>query len=280
MSYSNIEVRKVTPRIGAEIHGVDLSQPLDEATAQAIRDALTENQVIFFRDQDITLDQHKAFGRLFGDLHIHPAAPAPEGHPEVFRIHADEHSTHIAGEAWHTDVSCDAEPPMGSILRLHTVPESGGDTLFASMYAAYDGLSPTMQEFLCGLTAVHSGEHVYRGRYSNKEGETDSSRGDIPVSEHPVIRTHPVSGRRGIYVNYGFTIRIKELSQTESDALLRFLFDHVSKPDYQVRFRWRPNSIAFWDNRCTQHLALWDYYPQVRSGYRITIKGDRPFFEE
>ncbi|WP_101674639.1 TauD/TfdA dioxygenase family protein [Alloalcanivorax mobilis] len=279
MSYRNIEVRKVTPRLGAEIHGVDLSQELEEDTLAEIRRALVDNQVIFFRDQDMTLDQHKAFGRRFGELHVHPAAKSPEGHPEVLPIHADEHSRYVAGEAWHTDVSCDEEPPMASILRLHTVPECGGDTLFSSMYAAYDALSPRMKEFLKSCKAVHSGEHVYRGYYQTGKGQREDTQNAFPEHEHPVIRTHPESGRQSLYVNSGFTTRIVGLNKDESDALLKFLFNHIAQPQFHCRFNWRKNSIAFWDNRCVQHYAMWDYYPEVRSGYRVTIKGDRPYFD-
>ncbi len=278
MSYQKLRVRKLTPRIGAEVFGVDLAQPLDNETFREIRDALLENQVIFFRDQDITIDQHKDFGRRFGELHIHPAAPSPEGHPEILRIHGDANSKRVAGEGWHTDVSCDAEPPMGSILRLHTVPDTGGDTLFASMYAAYDALSQQMKDFLAGLTAIHSGEQVYRGRYEYDGGQRDDTRKSFPVNEHPVIRTHPETGRQSIYVNASFTSHIPQLSRRESDAVLGYLYAHCARPEFQCRFRWEVGSIAFWDNRCAQHHALWDYFPNVRSGNRVTIKGDRPFY--
>lgn len=270
-----IDVRKVTPRIGAEVSGIDLRHPLGNQAYQEIHDALMENQVLFFRDQHLSLDEHLALGRSFGELHIHPGSPAPEGLPEVLIIHADADSKRIAGERWHSDVSCDEEPPMGSILHLETVPESGGDTLFASMYAAYEALSAPMREFLSGLTATHDGEPVYRGRYADR-GVDDTGKA-YPNAVHPVVRTHPVTGRKALYVNSIFTVRINELTQPESDNLLAFLHAHATQPQFQCRFRWRPHSVAFWDNRCVQHLALWDYYPQVRSGYRVTIKGDRPF---
>jgi taurine dioxygenase len=272
MSYAAIEVRKLTPHIGAEIHGVDLAQPLDERTFKEIHDALIDNGVIFFRDQQLTVEQHKAFGRLFGELHMHPAAPKEvEGHPEILVIHADEKSKHVAGEVWHTDVSCDLEPPLGSILYMHELPPVGGDTLFASMYAAYDALSEPIKRFLEPLTAMHEGEHVYRGRYGVKdEGKV------FPKAEHPVVRTHPVSGRKGLYVNSGFTTKIVGLKRPESDALLQFLYRHIETPEFQCRFRWQVNSIAFWDNRCVQHHAMWDYFPQRRHGHRVTVKGDKP----
>jgi alpha-ketoglutarate-dependent taurine dioxygenase len=274
MTYASIQVEKLTPNAGAEVRGADLSQPLDERTFKEIHAALIDNGVIFFRDQHLTPAQQKAFGRLFGELHIHPAAPkeVPE-HPEILVIHADENSKHVAGENWHSDVSCDLEPPMGSILYMHELPPVGGDTLFASMYAAYEALSEPMKRFLEPLTAMHEGEHVYRGRY----GVDD--RGKVfPKAEHPVIRTHPVSGRKALYVNGGFTTRIKQLPRPESDAVLQFLYRHVETPEFHCRFRWAVNSVAFWDNRCMQHHAMWDYYPQRRHGHRVTIKGDKPFY--
>ena len=274
MAYVSIQVDKLTPNVGAEIRGVDLSEPLDERTFKDIHDALIDNGVIFFRDQRLTPDRQKAFGRLFGELHLHPAAPALlDGHPEILVIHADETSRHVAGEVWHSDVSCDVEPPMGSILYMHELPAVGGDTLFASMYAAYEALSAPMKRLLEPLTAMHEGEHVYRGRYAiDDKGKT------FPRAEHPVIRTHPVSGRRALFVNSGFTTRIVQLGRSESDALLQFLFRHVETPEFHCRFRWQVHSVAFWDNRCVQHHAMWDYYPQRRHGHRVTIRGDRPVF--
>jgi taurine dioxygenase len=274
MAYQAIRVEKVTPLIGAEIDGVDLSQPLDDRTVKEIQEAFTENQVIFFRDQHLSVDQHKAFGRLFGELVVHPAAPSlVEGHPEILVIHADEKSKHVAGENWHTDVSCDPTPPLGSMLYMHELPPVGGDTLFASMYAAYDALSEPMKRFLEPLTAIHDGEHVYRGRYG-----VDETGKTYPRAEHPVIRTHPVSGKKALYVNRGFTTKIPQLKRHESNAVLEMLYQHIEIPEFQCRFRWKVNSLAFWDNRCVQHHAMWDYFPQRRHGHRVTIKGDKPFY--
>ena len=273
MTNEPIEVRPLSPVIGAEVSGVDLSQPLDPQRRAEIHDALMRHLVIFFRDQDITLEQHMAFGRLFGDLHVHPAAPPLAGHREIFVVHADADSKFTAGEDWHSDVSCDVEPPMGSILQLHEVPEPGGDTLFANMYAAFEALSDQMQSFLSGLTAVHGSEHAYRHRY----GDATLRDSGYPTAEHPMVRTHPVTGRKVLYVNQVFTTRIKDMKPKESAALLAFLYDHVTTPEFHCRFHWRPKSMAFWDNRCTQHHALWDYYPRVRHGYRVTVKGDRPY---
>ncbi len=270
--YDTITIDPLTPIIGAEIGGVDLARPgnrqLDE-----IHRALAAHQVIFFRDQDLTQEQQLAFGRQFGPLHIHPAAPHAPGHPELMVIHADKDSPRANGENWHSDVSCDPEPPMGSILYIRTCPPRGGDTLFASMYAAYDALSERMQRYLEGLTALHDGEPVYRGLYANY-GVADKT--DYPRAEHPVVRTHPVTGRKALYVNRGFTRRILGIPRDESEGVLRYLYEHMENPLFQCRFRWRTNSVAFWDNRCVQHHALWDYWPETRSGFRVTVRGERP----
>jgi len=273
-AYETIQVDPVTPRIGAVVSGVDLGRPMGNQQFQEIHDALMRHEVIFFRDQEITLDQHKDFGRKFGELDVHPGSPGPEGHPEILIIHADEKSKFVAGGSWHSDVSCLEEPPMGSILHLHTVPSCGGDTLFASAGAAYDALSEPMKAFLEPMTAVHSGEHVYRGRYKH-QGVEDAEK-VYPKAEHPIVRRHPVTGRKSLFVNQTFTTRIPQLARKESDALLKFLTDHIVQPQFQVRFKWDRNSIAFWDNRAVQHHAMWDYYPEVRSGFRVTVKGDRP----
>jgi taurine dioxygenase len=272
--YETIAVDKLTPIVGAEIGGIDLAQPLGNRQQDEIHRALAENCVIFFRDQHITSDQHVAFGRLFGDLHVHPAAPHAPGRPELMIIHADKDSPRANGEGWHTDVSCDPEPPMGSILYIKQCPPKGGDTLFASMYAAYDALSDRMKRYLEGMTAVHDGEQVYRGLYANY-GVQDKAQ--YPRAEHPVVRTHPVTAKKALYVNRGFTRHLVGVPRDESDGILRYLYEHMENPLFQCRFRWRENSIAFWDNRCVQHRAMWDYWPHTRSGNRVTIAGDKPF---
>ena len=274
MTLSNIRVKPLTASIGAEVEGVNLAEPLSDGTFDTLHDALMDHQVIFFRDQEMTLEQHKDFGRRFGKLHIHPAAPGPEGHPEILVVHADEKSKHVAGQGWHTDVSCDVEPPMGSILHIHTAPQIGGDTLFSNMYAAYQSLSDRMQSFLDGLTALHRSEHVHKGRYGLKETLRDEN---YPEAIHPAVRSHPVTGRKGLYVNASFTTRIMELSSAESHDILQMLCNHIARGvHFQCRYRWENNSVAFWDNRCVQHHAAWDYYPNIRNGYRVTIQGDRP----
>jgi len=272
--YETIQVEKLTPILGAEISGVQLGGSIPNHQMEEIHRALAENSVIFFRNQELTPEQHLAFGRNFGKLHLHPAAPHAPGHPELMIIHADANSKRANGEGWHSDVSCDEEPPMGSILYIKQTPPHGGDTLFASMYAAYEALSDRMKAYLEGLTAIHDGEDAYRGTYANL-GIADKPV--YPRAEHPVIRTHPVTGRKALYVNRGFTKRIIGLPRDESAAILAYLYSHAEDPLYQCRFRWQPNSVAFWDNRCVQHRAMWDYWPHTRSGFRVTVAGDKPY---
>lgn len=272
MTYQTIKVRKLTPVIGAEIDGVDLSKPLGNQQFQEIHDAWMENLVIFFRDQHLTVDQHLDFGRRFGKLHLHPAAHQPDKHPEILIIKADENSKHVAGEEWHSDVSCDPEPPMGSLLYLTEVPpDGGGDTMFANMYRAYETLSEPVRKLITGMKAIHDGKHVYE-----RPGYRDGAQ--YPRSEHPIVRTHPVTGRQALFVNRGFTTRIVGLPKHESAAILEMLYRHIETPEFCVRFQWQPNSMACWDNRCAQHHALWDYFPNRRYGHRVTVSGDTPYY--
>jgi taurine dioxygenase len=272
MRNDEIQIEPLTGYIGAEIHGVDLREPLNDGMRDIVHRALMEHLVVFFRDQALTPDQHVAFGKQFGELHIHPSAPGVHGRDELMMVHTDASSPWAEGTTWHTDVSCDAEPPMASILHLTSVPDVGGDTLFASMYAAYDALSDNMKKILDPMMALHTGEG-YHGRYEEIGG---AQRRKYESSAHPVVRTHPVTGRKAIFVNAPFTDHIVGLNRPESDALLNFLYAHSIQPNFQCRFKWRKNSIAFWDNRCVQHHATWDYFPQTRSGIRVTIKGDKP----
>jgi taurine dioxygenase len=264
-----LKVEPLTERIGAVITGIDLTRPLSNFEIEQLHDAIATWQVIFFRDQKISHEQHETLGRYFGKLAIHSGVRGIDGHPEIVRIHADADSKMVAGECWHSDLSCDAEPPMGSILYLHTVPPLGGDTLFCSMYAAYDALSSRMKTYLEGLTAEHNGEIIYRP--ITKEPDRV-----FPISNHPVVRIHPVTRRKCLYLNSQYVTKINELSPRESRAILDYLFVHSEQERFQCRFRWEPHSIAFWDNRCALHQAIWDYYPKVRSGYRVTVAGDKP----
>jgi taurine dioxygenase len=267
--YTTITVTPLTPHVGAEIGEIDLTREVNATQIAEIRAALLEHGVVFFREQPIDIGTLKRFGQRFGELHIHSSRKGLDEHPEVRPIHADATSKHVAGEEWHTDLSCDAIPPMGSILHIHTLPPVGGDTIWASMYAAYEALSDRMKTYLEGLTATHDGRIAF-GRFD--------PNGKYPVNVHRVIVRHPETKRPVLYVNRGFTSHINELPASEGADLLQMLYKHLEKPDFQVRFRWRKDSIAFWDNRCTQHLAIWDYYPQVRSGFRVQIKGADPPF--
>ncbi len=275
MPYETITVKPVSPVVGAEVEGVDLSKPLDEAVFIDVREALMEHGVVFFRDQEMTFEDHKAFGRRFGPLHIHPSAQKIDGNPEILVIHADEKSKVVAGMKWHSDVSCDVEPPMGSILHLHTIPEVGGDTMFASMYAAYNALSEPVKAFIGNLHAWHESARVHRDRFGHR-GDLRDGRNSYPEALHPVVRTHPETGRKCLFINENFTSRIEGLNPRESDAVLQMLYDHIATPEFHCRFRWREKSVAFWDNRCVQHRTVWDYYPQLRHGYRVTVCGDKP----
>jgi len=264
-----LDIRPCTAHIGAEISGVDLGRPLPPGHLRAVREALMRHQVIFFRDQPLDHESHMRLGRYFGELAIHSGVAGLPDYPEIVAIHADADSKYVAGENWHSDLSCNAEPPMGSILYLHTVPPVGGDTLFASMYAAYDALSDRMKAYLEGLEAVHDGEQIYR-KYT-----TDPNK-RFPVTAHPIVRRHPETGRKALFVNAQYTTHIVGMDKDESRAILSYLYLHSMDPAFQVRFRWQPHSVAFWDNRCTLHHATWDYYPQKRSGFRVTVQGDRP----
>ena len=288
MSKQSITVHPVTPHLGAELTGVDMSRPADEETIAKVRQALWDHGVVFMRDQDVTPEQHVAFGRAFGDLHIHPFAPGLEGYPEILVLENDRDRPPSIN-TWHSDVTFLERPALGSILRAVEVPEFGGDTLWASMYAAYEALSDMMQKFLSGLVAVHDFEHVFFG--SSQRMFADSSedaharvdkiaaaRKKFPQMEHPVVRTHAETGRQALFVNSGFTTHIKDMSDKESRKLLELLYEHLDSPDFQVRFRWEKNSVAFWDNRCTQHFAAADYWPARRHMQRVTIEGERPFY--
>jgi taurine dioxygenase len=273
--FTRFEVRPLTPTIGAELLGIDLSQDLDDAMIADIRAALLTHKVVFFRDQNIDRAQHLAFARQFGPLEIHPATPRDQPDPEVLRIAHGPNSRGVENN-WHSDVTWRAEPSLGSILRAIELPEVGGDTLFSDMYAAYDALSPAMQAFVCTLQAEHDIARVFAKRLNQ---DIEKLHEKFPVQTHPVVRTHPETGKRGIYVNTGFTSRILGLSKKESDWLLEHLYSLAAVPERVCRFRWAPGSLAFWDNRACQHYAASDYFPAVRIMERVTIAGDKPYFD-
>lgn len=274
-NYEHISAKPFSPNLGAEIYGVDLSKPISDAQFTDIHRAFLDHQVLFFKNQnEIPAALHIEFGQRFGELHSHPAAPTMRGFPEIFEIHATKNSKIANGEFWHSDVSCDEIPPLGTMLQIHIAPPCGGDTMFSDMYAAYSSLSKSFREFLDNLTATHESEHIYAGRYADR-GVLDQNI-NYPTATHPVIRTHPDTGRKALFVNRTFTTRINELSAEESDAILKILFEQAEHVNHQIRFRWSLNDLAFWDNRCCMHRAIWDYWPEERKGRRVTIKGDRP----
>lgn len=272
-----IRVTRIAEALGAEVEGVDLGE-LDDAAFEEIAAALVEHQVLFFRDQDLSPEQHRRFAQRFGPLQIHGAYPHVDGVPELTILESDrENPSKI--EKWHTDMTFRRRPPLGSILRARIVPETGGDTLWMSLSAAFDALSPAMQSFLAGLSAEHSFEHGFRESLAEPGGRerlADMVAANPPV-RHPVVRVHPESGRRCLFVNSLFTTHVVELTRGESDALLAYLHAHMEREEFSCRFSWRANSIAFWDNRCTQHRPVNDYWPARRRLERITIDGDEPY---
>jgi taurine dioxygenase len=277
---AKITVSTLTPTIGAVIGNVDLSERLHDEQIADIRAALLKHKVIFFEDQHISAVQHRDFAARFGDLHTHPLYPGVPEAPEMFIL--DNHANNPTdNDAWHTDVTFIETPPLGAILYAKLLPAEGGDTCWANMQAAYEGLSKPLQRFLTDLDAVHDFARGFPARMTvaRAAGDQKYSKAaeEHPPVVHPVVRTHPETGADSLFVNYGFTDRIKGLRRAESDALLNMLFVHIQKPEFQVRWRWKPNAIAFWDNRITQHYAVNDYLPNRRVMHRATILGDRPF---
>lgn len=268
-----LTVKPITPALGAEVSGADLLN-MSDTEFDEIFTAFIDYSVIFLRDQPaLTPDQHSAFARRFGEIHVHPAARGRQAeHPGLMRMQTTATTRVAAGNRWHSDVSCDAQPPQASILQLHQLPSLGGDTLFSSLYAAYDALSDRMKVMLDGLTALHSGEESFRHLFNF------NSAGDAPWPEnhHAVVRKHVDSGRPALFVDREFTKCIDDLPKQEGTALLEFLFDHTERVDFQCRFTWSRNAIAIWDNRCVLHHAMWDYWPQERRGHRISVVGEEP----
>jgi len=270
---AGLEIRKLTPGIGAEIAGVDLSRELPDAAVAGIRQALLDHRVIFFRDQPITSAQHVAFARRFGELEIHPFTPNKQGHPEIILLrNGPENKSRI--NVWHSDVTWRLEPSLGSILKAVEVPEVGGDTLWADMVAAFEGLPDALRKRIDGLFAIHDFTNNFGRGLAPDELKKMQER--YPPARHPVVRTHPETGEKALYVNAAFTERIEGMAEDESRKLLRQLYQQARVPEYQVRFRWRPGSIAFWDNRTTQHYPVSDYWPERRWMERVTVVGDRP----
>lgn len=261
---------QITPGIGSELDaGLQLLE-LSDGDIHDLKQMAAERGIVVARNQEMNLEQHAAFAYRLGQPLISPANKAGVP-PELITIKTDETSKHAAGEGWHSDVSSEAEPPGLSMLRMQEVPQSGGDTLFANMYAAYDSLSPALQAFTATLTARHDPV----GHYLYLSGA--ATLAELPSSIHPVVRIHPQTGRKALYVNVGFVSRIMELKRRESAALRQLLYDHVAySANIQCRVSWQPGTVVFWDNRCVQHFAAFDYFPQRRLGYRATIRGEKP----
>lgn len=268
----DFDVAPLTPSIGAEVLGIDLATDLaDPDVVAAVKQAFLDHSVLVFRDQELTRDQHKAFGRLFGPLHVHPTQRGENyvGDREVYPVASDETTVLNNGGLWHSDVTCDHMPPLGSMLLLKEAPPQGGDTLFANMYLAYETLSEPVRTMIDGLDAVHDLRHDMA--HYNVEPRPGV---DYPINTHPVVVTHPETGRKLLYVNSAFTTHIVGMSARESAAILAMLYEHTSNnPSLHCRVRWEPGTLTFWDNRCAQHYAVWDYRPQRRSGERVTIAG-------
>ena len=273
---AEIRVKPINGFIGAEIEGVDLRRPLSPAQFKIIHDALVQYEVIMLRDQDITVDQQMAFGALFGELSIHPFSPNLADKPEVIILDYSDKNPPALTDIWHVDETFRETPPLATILRAKTVPEVGGDTLFASMSAAYRGLSERMKQHIHGMEALHDFK-PWRPLFAHSDrAKLRKLEDDFPNPWHPVVRVHPVSGRRVLYVNQQFCVRIKDLKTDESDTLLAFLYRQATIPEYQLRVKWKPNTLVMWDNRSVQHYAAHDYYPARRTMERVTVKGDRP----
>jgi len=281
--YAGLTVTPVSTVLGAEISGLDLREPLTPEVVAAIRTALLRHKVVFFRDQDISHADHVRFGRYFGELEGHPVTSHVPGFPEILHIEAADGMklreeivplVRVANK-WHTDVTFRAAPSMGGVLRMRDMPPLGGDTLFADTAAIYRDLPQALKDKLADLTAEHDIIQSYG--YRVDQAKRDELRAAYPLMVHPVIRTHPETGEKHLFVNKVFTTRILGLPEDEARTLLAELLDRVKTPEYQVRFRWTPNAIVFWDNRATQHYAILDYWPQERIVERVTIVGDAPY---
>ena len=275
-----IEATRVARALGALVTGVDLSGELSASEVERLGELLVAHQVLFFRDQPLTPQAQARFAARFGTLHVHPIYPVLPELPEIMLI--DTHPGFLPdNDNWHTDVTFSPTPPLAGILAAKRLPATGGDTLWSSSSAAYESLSEPMRGFLDGLTAQHSVAKSFPAeRWANDPAAKERYERAVakhPPVNHPVIRTHPVSGRKGLFVNEGFTTHINELPPPESQAVLAFLFAHVGRPELTVRWKWRVDDVAFWDNRVTQHYAIADYLPELRTIHRATVNGDRPY---
>lgn len=273
-----MEVRKLTGVIGAELLGIDVGADLGEADVAAVRRALLENQVVFFRDQDLTPEQHIAFARRFGDISTTPVYHTLPDYPQIMPVVKEPTDADVIGDTWHTDETYHRTPPMGSLLYGREVPQVGGDTLWCNLYRAYDTLSEGLKETLSGMRAVHTNNFLSANAMARNSTRSTKLREDVGVitSVHPVVRTHEETGRKCLFVNHPFTYAFDGMTREESLPLLQYLYQHSARPENTCRFRWRKGSMAFWDNRCTMHYAINDYPGQRRAMHRITIQGSVP----
>jgi taurine dioxygenase len=284
MPHQTLSVKPIAGSLGAEVSGVDLAGPLRTSVAEELRRAFVEHLVLFFRDQALTPEQHLAVSRLFGPLARMPYVKHMEEYPDIIAVlkEADERNISTFGNAWHSDFSFLETPPLGSLLYARDVPTRGGDTIFANMYAAYDALSEGMKRMLDPLRAMHSGRPYGVAGVSKdlRVSRSIAIARDNPEADretaHPVVRVHPESGRKALYVNSIYTVRFEGMSEAESRPLLRFLYEHCTRPEFTCRFRWAPDSLAIWDNRCTLHYAVNDYDGERRLMHRTTVAGERP----
>lgn len=285
--YRGFEVNLVCGAGGAEIGGIDASRPLAPEVVAELRRALAEHCVIFLRDQVLTPEQQKAFARHFGPLAQTPFIKPLDGHPEVMRIAREPQETKILnfGGRWHTDMTFSPEPVLGTCLYARESPAVGGDTIWTNQMLAFEALSPALQRMLEKLTVMHSAKRSYgpQGAYADddlKSMRIQASEAALKEQPHPCIRTHPETGRKLLYVNWVYAIRFQDMTGEESAPLLDFLNRHSQRPEFQIRFRWRRGSLALWDNRSTQHIAVNDYPGYRRVMDRVTIEGDKPYFKE
>jgi len=278
--YRHITVTPIATAIGAEIGGVDISRDLDDATIAEIRQALLDHLVIFFRDQDLTdIERHKAFTKRFGELFVHPNFDLGQDNPEMVFLTRNPGDTSAAGEEWHADTTMMPNPPMGAILYALEAPDWGGDTLFANQYMAYETLSDGMKRMIDGLKAVHNDTRVAGPAAGKNKKRTSKVREDDdwrPTENlHPVVRTHPETGRKCLFLNGVYVHSFEGMSVEESEPLLDYLYEHCHRPEFTCRFRWKTGSVAFWDNRCVQHLAIHDNHQMTRRMQRTQLQGDQ-----
>jgi len=273
MQSNSIQVRPSSGAAGAEIAGLDLSEPLTPQARDLVRRTLADRGVVFFRGQSLTPEQHIGLARQFGDINVNRFFAHPDGYPEIALVVKEPDQKKNIGGGWHTDHSYDQSPALGSILYAREVPPAGGDTLFANMYAAYDALSEGLKQTLAGLRAVHSSRHVFGVVREDFQGRFRNAESAVQDAVHPVVITHPDSGRKALYVNPGFTLRFEAWTDDESKPLLAFLYAHAAKPEFGCRFVWQTGSVALWDNRSTWHYAVNDYQGERRLMHRITIEG-------